>query len=319
MYEKNNNSWFVSRRECPICNSLEIEIIYEDRYDKSPLKDYLTNYYSWQGGVEFEYLEGAHYVLCKCSDCGLIFQKDIPNDFLMERLYEHWIDPNKIFLHHKNTDSLEYFSHYAQEIMQIISYFNTLPSALDFFDFGMGWGKWALMANAFGCNTSGTELSYERIKYAELNGINVIKMEELSEHSFDFINAEQVFEHIPKPLETLIHLKKALKPDGIIKINVPNAKNISQLLKTMDWKSSAGSKNAFIPINPLEHINLYRKSTILKMADIVGMEEVHIPLQKQCQYIVSCSGLKGTIKNILRPFNERFIKNHNYTLLRIKK
>ena len=69
--------------------------IYQSEYDKPPIKDYLEDFYSPQGMVEFEYLEGASYVLCECNVCGLIFQRDIPNDSLMERLYERWIDPEK--------------------------------------------------------------------------------------------------------------------------------------------------------------------------------------------------------------------------------
>ena len=68
------------------------------------------------------------------------------------------------------------------------------------------------MAKGFGCESYGTELSEERIKYASSNGIKVIAWNEIPKHSFNFINTEQVFEHIPNPLDTLIYLKDALKP-----------------------------------------------------------------------------------------------------------
>lgn len=60
--------------------------------------------------------------------------------------------------------------------------------------------------------------------------------EEIPQHQFDFINTEQVFEHIPKPLETLRYLKKALKTNGVLKISVPTANDIEQRLEIMDWK-----------------------------------------------------------------------------------
>jgi hypothetical protein len=46
-----------------------------------------------KGGVEFEYLQGARFVLQQCRTCGLIFQGQIGNDVLMHKLYEEWIDP----------------------------------------------------------------------------------------------------------------------------------------------------------------------------------------------------------------------------------
>jgi len=313
-----SNSWFKSRKQCPACNSIDLKTIYENRYNEFPIKDYLTNFYADQGMVEFEYLEGVSYLLCECGKCGLIFQKEIPGDFLMERLYEHWINPSKVFLQHYDEDNLEYYSNYAQEIMRMISYFNAIPSSLDFFDFGMGWGKWALMAKAFGCNSYGTELSAERIEYAKSCGINIVKGTEIHEHQFDLINTEQVFEHIPDPLNTLIYLKGALKPDGIIKISVPTANNISKLLKKMDWKAEKGSKNSLNPIAPLEHINFYRYSSILKMADMAGMEEVFIPIQKYQKYTINWIGPKAIVKNILRPIYRRVFRNQNYILLRNK-
>jgi len=74
-----SNPWFERREECPACGSCIFRIIYQSHYDESPVKDYLVNFYSPQGMVEFNYLNGATYVLCECDVCGLIFQRDIPN------------------------------------------------------------------------------------------------------------------------------------------------------------------------------------------------------------------------------------------------
>lgn len=310
------NPWFERRKECPACASGSYRTIYEARYDEPPLKDYLVEFYSPQGKVEFEYLDEATYVLCECDICGLLFQRDIPNDTLMERLYEHWIDPKIVLSQHLKEDGLEYYSGYAQEIMQIISYFRNMPSSLSFFDFGMGWGKWALMAKAFGCESYGAELSEERMEYARSNGIKVIKWEEIPQHRFDFINTEQVFEHISEPLKTLRYLKTALKPDGILKVSVPTANNIERRLKSMDWRSPKGSTNSLNPVAPLEHINFFRRSSLIKMAEEAEMEEVCIPMAKQYAYTIGWYGMKRIAKNILLPVYRNSIKRQNYVFLR---
>lgn len=311
-----SNPWFVRRNECPACLSSDFRTIYESQYDKTPIKDYLIDFYSPQGMVEFEYLEGASYVLCECDICGLIFQRDIPNETLMERLYEHWIDPKKVFGQHQKQDGLAYYSYYAQEIMQIISYFRKVPSSLRFLDYGMGWGEWALMAKAFGCDSYGTELSVERIEYAKSNGIKVIWYDEIPQYRFDFINTEQVFEHISEPLQTLRHLKKALKADGILKISVPTANDIDRRLKIMDWTAPKGSKNSLNPVAPLEHINFFRRSSLVKMAKESGMEEISIPIKAQYRYTTDWGGAKRFAKNILLPIYRNFLKKQNYIFLR---
>ena len=311
-----SNPWFERREECPACASGRFKIIYQGQYDEPPVEDYLVDFYSPQGRVEFEYLNEMAYVLCECDVCGLIFQRDIPNESLMEKLYEQWIDPQKALSRHQEQDDLEYYSNHAQEIMQIISYFRKEPSSLCFFDFGMGWGEWALMAKAFGCNSYGTELSSERIEYAKSNGIKVIRWDEIPQHRFDFINTEQVFEHIPEPLRTLLHLKTALKTDGILKIGVPHANDIKRRLKIMDWKAPKGSKNSLNPVAPLEHINCFRRTSLLKMASEAEMEEVLIPLTVQYKHITNWSGPKRFAKNILLPLYRNLLKKQSHIFLR---
>jgi 2-polyprenyl-3-methyl-5-hydroxy-6-metoxy-1,4-benzoquinol methylase len=311
-----SNPFFRIREKCPICDSGGFTIIYQSSYDEPPVRNYLVDFYSSQGKVEFEYLDGATYVLCECNLCGSIFQRDIPNDILMERLYEHWINPEQVFNAHQRQTSLGYFSEYAQEIMQIISYFRKEPSSLCFFDFGMGWAKWALMAKAFGCNSYGTELSIKRIEYAKSNGIKVIAWDEIPQHSFDFINTEQVFEHIPEPLQTLLHLKTALKTGGILKISVPTANDINRRLKIMDWKSPKETKNSLNPVAPLEHINFFRRSSLVKMASEAEMEEVFIPIKLQYRYTTDWGGIRKVAKNIVKPIYRNLLKKQNYIFLR---
>ena len=256
------------------------------------------------------------YVLCECDVCRLIFQRDIPNNALMERLYERWIDPRKIFSRHQREDDLGYYSSYAQEIMQIISSFGTVPSSLRFLDFGMGWGKWALMVKAFGCDSYGTELSDARIDHARSNGLKVITWDEIPKYRFDFINAEKVFEHIAEPLATLCHLKKALKADGILKIHVPAAGDMHRRLRIMDWTSPEGSKKSLNPVAPLEHINFFRRSSLARMAKESGMEEASIPMKKQYRYTTDWGGTTRIVRNILAPLSRNVVKANNCIFLR---
>lgn len=307
---------FVNRERCPACSANDLRTIFQSPFNKPPIRDYLESFYSPQGKVEFEFLEGATFFLCKCNVCGLIFQREIPDDSLMEKLYEHWIDPQKVFNQHLEQAELEYYSSYAQEIMQLIAFFEKVPSSLSFLDFGMGWGRWALMAKAFGLDSYGYEVSKERILFAQSNGVKVVSWEEMTQRQFDFINAEQIFEHIPQPLLTLCHLKKVLKPNGILKISVPTANDIERRLKIMDWKSPKGTRNSLNPIAPLEHINFFRRASLDKMAHAAGMEEVRIPLKYQYMYRINWYGVKQIAKNILAPIYQNIFKSKNYIFLR---
>ena len=308
-------NYFNFRKQCPACESTDLIDLYQNPFDEDPVKSYLMEFYSKQGKVEFEYLKDALYHIVKCNNCELIYQKEIANDELMERLYEHWIDP-KIAKHKQEKfHDLTRYAYYAQEIMQIISHFEKQPADMNVFDFGMGWGEWAMMAKGFGCKTHGSELSQERIDHAEKNGIKVILWESIPEYEFDFINTEQVFEHLPDPLETLKYLKTALKPNGIIKISVPNAVNIDQRITKMDWNAVKGTKYSLNPVSPLEHINCYQVKSITTMAQCANLKQISPRMSTQYKYTTDWSTPKKIIKNILLPLYRKFLNKQNYIYL----
>lgn len=315
MESGSQNKWFEIRKECPACSSDRFKTVYETRFDESPVKDYLLGFYLPQGMVEFEYLKNSSYRLCECENCGLIFQKDVPNDALMERVYEHWIDPVKAMTRHQK-ESIGYHLLLEQELVKIIAYIRKDPSDLCFLDFGMGWGDWAIKAKKIGCDTYGTELSEERIKYACANGVKILNWNQIPDHRFDFINTEQVLEHLPQPLDTLRYLKSALKPDGIIKISVPTANNIRHRLKNMDWKARRGTKNSLNPVAPLEHLNFFTRHALLNMAAKAGMKEVVIPLAMQYRRLNIRGGPKYIMRSFLNPLRRNILKSQNYIFFR---
>lgn len=295
---------FLKRELCPSCKSVKYKTIYSCPFLESPIKQYLKSFYS--NRIEFEYLNGGIFILNECIDCGLIYQEEIPNDFLMKKLYEEWVTPQIDF------HNFDYYSGYAREVMMIIAYFNTMPNQLKFFDFGMGWGKWCLMAKAFGCESYGTELSETKIKHAKYKGINIISWDEIPSYSFDFINTEQVFEHIQEPFETLCHLKKSLKSRGLIKISVPDGYDLKRRLRILDWKATKGSRNSLNVVSPLEHINCFNRKSIIRMADIAGLETVRIPLTIQYECSTYWKFIKPAFKNLLRPLYRDVFKKGTY-------
>ncbi len=200
--------------------------------------------------------------------------------------------------------------------MQLISFFGQSPPSLAFLDFGMGWADWALMAKAFGCDSYGTELSRKRVEHATANGIQVISWDQIPEYRFDFINTEQVFEHISEPLNTLRHLAGSLKSTGMLKIAVPTAGGIERKLRRMDWAAPTGSEDSLMPVAPLEHINCYRRSTLVRMAQEAGMEEVRMPSRIQCEYRTDWLGPKQIAKNLLRPLLGSLVQRDDRIYLR---
>lgn len=312
-------TYFIKRSACPVCHSTRFETIYSCGFLESPIRDYLDAFFPPVGYYEPQYLTNAQFAIVECYACGLIFQEEIPNDFLSSKLYEEWIDPQKTYEKHDKEDDLARFAQYAQEVMMLIAYFQTRPSQLKFFDFGMGWAKWSRMAKAFGCDSYGSELSKVRIENATSQGLKVISWSEIPDHSFDFINANQVFEHLSEPLETLNHLKQALKPHGLIKICVPDGKEIKRALAIGDWTAPLGTKNSLNPVSPLEHINCFNHYSLKYLAEKAGLELVKIPIIVQYHSSTNWQPIKPLLRNVFRPIYRNFIQKNTYLFFRLKR
>ncbi len=196
-------SVFTARTDCPACGGVITRCLYECPYDQPPIADYVRDYYEAVGIVEMERLCGAEYRLLQCERCGLVYQQEVPDDALLERLYEHWIDPERARSRDRQRRDLGTYSMHAQEILQLLATLGRSPREVRVLDFGMGWGDWASMARSLGCETFGVEISRSRIEHAGKLGIPIVDPGRLADTRFDLINAEQVFEHLPEPLEHL--------------------------------------------------------------------------------------------------------------------
>jgi len=304
---------FIERSECPACHHKLVTLIYELPEGSEVIHDYLNDFYSKQGGVEIHFLKGWNYQLYRCNECSLVFQKSILNDDMMEILYERWIDPTIAFEESKK-HHLDYYLNLIEEIGQVIQYFKKKPCETFVMDFGMGWAEWCKIAASLGCNVIGVELSNSRREYARKCNINVVNMDEIERGKLDFINTEQVFEHIPNPLETLQELTSLVKPGGLIKISVPDGYRLNEVLKLSDWKAPKGTLNSLNMVAPLEHINCFNFKSIIRMAELSGLT-----LISELVYHKYPKTIFDVIKNKYRPLFIQKIRKNKGTYLFLQK
>jgi len=287
---------FVIRESCPCCGSKTNSALYSCKFNEDPVKQYLIDFYSVQGAIEFKYFENQEYDLRGCNNCGLVYQKTILGDFLMGKLYSNWIDPaftEKVI--EKDYDKDYYLSN-TRLAYKILTEFKKKPSDLSFLDFGMGWGNWAKTVASFGVNSFGVEISEERIENAKKYGIKNLKLDDLKENSFDFINTDQVFEHISDPKSIIEKLSKSLKKGGILRICVPDGNSIHEKLKVMDWASPKGHKNSLNVVAPLEHINCFTTTSLIDLAKNSGLQWHYLNYYPALELIENKASLLNEIK-----------------------
>lgn len=295
------NPHFVSRDRCPACGGTNVRPVFSRSYDEPRLREALERFYAEVGRLEYEWLAGAEFVVDACHDCGLHYQRHVPDDFLLEKLYEQWISPARAFEKFHAHASVGRRLEIARDVAISLALANRSSGGPRALDYGCGWGEWARMTAAFGAESWGTELSESRRAACRRLGVHIAADTELPNAAFDLINADQVFEHLPAPARTLAFLRPKLRPGGVIRVAVPNGWRIQRSLARFDrelGKARLGGLNA---IAPLEHLNGFTGRSLIRMAEKVGLARVTPgwPILRQAWVI---HGWRAMVKQVIRPW-----------------
>jgi 2-polyprenyl-3-methyl-5-hydroxy-6-metoxy-1,4-benzoquinol methylase len=261
---------FQQRECCPLCESTSNRLLCEIPYSEQRLVKFIEQFYG--GRVAYESLHSASYRVVLCQHCGFIYQDTILHEEGMQTLYEDWIDHQQS-LQKKQTAVAMLYQQYAGQIQTLTRLLNQQTDQVRILDYGMGWGYWSRMAQAHGYDVVGFELSKQRQEYARQMGVTVIDALPVEVAGFDCIYANQVFEHLPDPMQTLADLCQQLKPEGIICIRVPDGRGVVTCLEQRGWSPELEA------IHPLEHINCFTRKTLLSFAARAGLKPFNPPLR----------------------------------------
>ena len=285
---------FEYRDRCPVCGSGNAVKLCEIPYADPRMHEFLAEFY--RGRLPLNLLREEKYRVVNCGGCGFLFQDRILDAEGMQDLYEHWID-HQASLHKKKSAGAKLFRQYAGQVQTLMKMVGGRPDRIRVLDFGMGWGYWSRMAQAHGLDVTGFELSTQRQEHARAMGLRVIAELPAPGDCFDIVYASQVFEHLPDPLETLRQLCARLGPRGLVYLRVPEGRGIAQTLEQYGWSPGLDA------IHPLEHINCFTRTTLVRLAREAGLSPVAAPLR------LSWGSLAG---GLLREFSDRFVNTHVY-------
>jgi SAM-dependent methyltransferase len=271
----------VYRKCCPSCGAVPFHLITREPFDRGALRDFFESHY--EGRANIAALQGYEYEIVRCASCKLAYQRTVPSGGLVNQIYEIWIPPAERERLHQLYTLLDY-CYWAEQVQFVVQHFKLQPHALRILDFGMGWAEWVLMAKAFGCHVTGSELSTARLEHARSLGIETLDWEQLPSRKFHFINTEQVFEHLLEPLVVLKHLVQSMDEGGVLKISVPNCRAALRKLSRRRSFGSLSPKDR-IPVVPLEHVNCFDYRSLVALAQFAGLR----PLRPRLRLIYNSS------------------------------
>ena len=300
-----NGLGFVERKACPLCGSADVDCRYDRAFAESPVSDFLVRYY----GANPKRFGPGRYRLDYCAACAFHFQRWVGDSALLEELYGQWIAfegaPDHDPIYRRDIDAPGW-SRDGHEILTIAAFLRKQPSDLRVLDYGMGWALWARIAKAMGCKVAGTELSADRRAFAQGHGIEVLSTDEIGEQRFDFVNTDQLLEHVADPWETCHRLSRVLVPGGILKISVPDGRAAERIIARLKSVPGEVTDAEWMPVQPLEHVNCFTSRSIDQLARRAGLAVVSPTVMQRFAFVTKTPAIprrpKQLVKELIRPF-----------------
>ncbi|BAH06897.1 class I SAM-dependent methyltransferase [Clostridium kluyveri] len=212
--------------------------------------------------------------LVKCMLCGHIYMLYRFNNKELFKVYDEDYFKEKYI---KGNEKVDY--DYLKDKPNILEFvkkrFNTIhkyknPGTI--LDIGCAMGFYLEYAQNFGWDIYGVEISQYAADYARqlLNTKNIfngtIENIEFEDEKFDVITMWLVLEHMVKPVDILLKIRKWLKHDGIIGIKVPNADGIT-------FRSNL---NKWIGQHPEDHMCDFTPDTLERIMNKCGYEMLEV-------------------------------------------
>lgn len=290
---------FEIRELCPGCGASGHDILISLPFTDNRIASFLRGYYS--NRLEVTQLDNGKYELARCLHCNFVWQRHILDSRGMASLYEVWIDP-EASLHKRTASTTNLYLSYAREAYIISKLVNKRPGEISVLDFGMGWGFWATMAQAFSYNVLGQEISDKRLDFARSRGIKTITdLKEIPDDSLDYVHTEQVIEHLPDPAGTLEDMARVVRPKGYLYIAVPDRTQALKALAQGTWTPSKDS------VQPLEHINCFNHKSLINFAALHGFRLIQQPY-----LLVGRKNMLDLFRAVMGRFKQQFLGTSLY-------
>ena len=281
-------SYFKVRKCCPLCLSQNIQIIFSKTFNEIRTKQFFKKHLNSKFPMNI--LNHYNYIICECKKCKFIFQKNTLNEKLNSKLYDDFIDHQKI-LKRKNFDK-DHLENNIQEFDLIDRIFK--DKKISILEYGAGLGGWISALKVSGYkNIDAVEISQKRRNFLKKLKIKATPNLSNLKKKYDLIYSDQTFEHLIYPEKEIKRLIKHLKIGGYLIFKIPPGNNFKKKLK----KNYIAQKDEG---TPLEHINIYS----LKSLDFIK-ERYKLSSVKYYKYykIYELNFIKNILSYIYHKFS----------------
>jgi SAM-dependent methyltransferase len=286
----------TDRTNCPGCRTARTTPVYRTPLGEDPLRTYLLDFYD--GRLDADSLEGD-FALVDCAGCGLLYQVRVPAPSEVAAFYEQVVDAERDDVEHRRGATVRGGA--QLDLRRTVRRAGRPAAQVDILDYGAGTGLWLDVAAEFGCRTTGAEIDPGARARLEAAGHATVDHDELPGSAFDLVNLEQVLEHVLEPLEVMGRVASAVRPDGLVRVCVPNGAGVRGLLADPDWSAPKGTPRSLNAVAPLEHVNCFDHGSLVAVGLAAGLEPFRFPIGVDLAGSRSVRGVLGALKRQVIP------------------
>jgi SAM-dependent methyltransferase len=286
---------FVERTACIGCGSQELVQLSAGLFNEAPLHDFISGD-PW-GESPVPYLAGKPWRYVRCASCAQAFHQHILAPDWNERRFSQWMTQAAIEAFeapHKTAMSVfNKAVHHTRHVLQLELLTRGLrgDAPMRLLDFGCGYGEFLAMCDSYGFQTYGVDRSTAKREngrvtevFPELHDLQAAQLP-----PFHAVTLFEVLEHLDEPRPLLETLASCIVEGGILVLETPDCSGVTDI-KTRD---------DYLKIHPLEHINGFTPETMRGLAQRLGFEPVSVPTSH-----VTCDPVrvaKSEVKRIIAP------------------
>lgn len=198
--------------------------------------------------------------LFQCTECTLVFDRRRTSD---QELYDHYRRYSYGTLKPCPAATTESFH-------RLLSTFERFRRSGRILDIGCGQGDFLDAARQRGWDEQGSEYSEAAVALCRRRGLKVAHgdfvLADFGDQDFDVITAFEVIEHVNDPGTLIAHVRRLLRPGGLLYITTPNFDSVLRHLERSDFR---------ILCFP-EHLCFYTRRSLRHLAQVHGFEPLKV-------------------------------------------
>jgi SAM-dependent methyltransferase len=224
--------WRPEDRPCPVCGSQRVKVL------------------GARGGHAHRERKGAPTNVVRCVDCTVLYTKPtlvpLSNPYARQTAEDYFVNHDM----HTKIRKGEGLAAFAESV------FGGPESMLEL---GCGRGEFLAGAKNRGWKVAGVEMTQGFADVASSQGVDVEvnAIEDCSslDHQYDVVILAAILEHLYDPMETLRRIHAALRPGGLVFIDVPNESSLTMHVGNLYMRlRNRGSVVNLSPTFPPYHV-----------------------------------------------------------------